>query len=92
MNIFCGEFIFDLIIFVSFGFFILFGIFSLLVNCGYNIVFAILNCRSYKFKLFKRKVWNFNDIDFCVLNNVLLDVNWDEIFCVMIDDVDELYE
>ena len=92
MNTPCGESILDLIISVSPGFFISSGTLSPLANCGHNIVLAILNCRSYKPKSFKRKVWNFNDIDSCALNNALLDANWDEIFCVMTDDVDELYE
>lgn len=80
----------DLVIINSLECFSVFGILSFLFNCDYFVIFVSMNFFIYRSCLYKRCVWNFNNVNIIDLNWELLQLDW-FFLCENINDIDEIY-
>lgn len=85
-----GESILDLVISDTPGLFVQTGTLSPPYNCDHNVIFGRLCIPVVKHKCYKRRVWNFNNINEEQLDKELAIADWNEVF---LDDVniDSIY-
>ena len=58
-------------------------------NCDHSVIFASMNLFTHS-RLYKRHVWNFNNVNITDLNEELLQLDWFSL-CENSNDIDEIY-